>query len=128
MISSIEKTANNLYKRPFQGSLLVIVYLCVALYSVSHSHNDSNTPETSFAPAFVELYQSLSLEDHAEHWHSDQHHSTTCKLFAQTSPVVYGVGTHVVLRPPQQVEVERTPLSAKTPTSRVTRAPPITVT
>ncbi|MGI9276046.1 MAG: hypothetical protein ACR2PT_14550 [Endozoicomonas sp.] len=86
MISSMTQAGR---AGPRQKSLLIllaVVYTLVVLISSTHVHefHELHKPKSAqtvdFSPAVVSLYQEIILEDHAEHWHSDQHNCASCKL------------------------------------------------
>ena len=83
MISSMAQAGRTGSRQKSLSMLLALVYILVALISSAHFHElheQKNVQAVDFSPAVVSLYQEIILEDHAEHWHSDQHNCASCKL------------------------------------------------
>ncbi|WP_422411368.1 MULTISPECIES: hypothetical protein [unclassified Endozoicomonas] len=117
---SLINTAHRHRPNPLRFCLILVVYLLVIHYSVSHTHN----PPKDFSSSYHNLLQQLSLNDHADHWHGDQHHSAGCQLTSQAppSPALF-TAERSFFAPFNSAEKTRS-FSLETPTKKLTRAPP----
>ncbi|KEQ18835.1 hypothetical protein GZ78_01805 [Endozoicomonas numazuensis] len=117
---SLIKTARKNRQNPLWFCLQAVVYLWVIQYSVSHTHD----VHKDFSAKASSFFSELSLNDHAEHWHSDQHHSAACQLTSQAPPSLnFFASEHAFCSPYNGVQHIRSSTS-ETPTKRLTRAPP----
>ncbi|MGI9282453.1 MAG: hypothetical protein ACR2PX_22900 [Endozoicomonas sp.] len=120
---SLIKTAHRHRLNPFRFCLLAVVYLLVIQYSVSHTHE----VHKDFSAHASGLFSKLSLNDHAEHWHSDQHHSAGCQLTSQAPPSLNFFTSGNTFCSPYSSSERVCSSSSETPTKRLTRAPPVLV-
>ncbi|MRI32241.1 hypothetical protein EOPP23_04440 [Endozoicomonas sp. OPT23] len=100
--------------------LLIVAYLLALTFTVSHNHQSL----TDFRAELGLSFKGLNHKEHVGHWHSDQHHSASCQLIAQTpaSLITWSLpavtDTEIVTEP-----VISLPKSFPV-TKRLTRAPP----
>lgn len=121
---SLTSLDHRMKQKPFWLNLLMVSYLLVSLFSVSHTHEEHGTEEINFSSKILSFYQELSLENHADHWHSDQHHSAGCKLLSQTPAESVELITASSFTPVQLSQTLTNPTEFPTPTKKLTRAPP----
>ena len=108
------------------SSVLVVVYLLVVFYSISHVHL---LPEQAFRSDISQQPSRLlelahHIDESSTNWHSDSQYTQGCTLVAQVAASL-SVQKHQTMFVSVYHDVHR-PLSFKitTPIKKVTRAPP----
>ncbi|WP_153301774.1 hypothetical protein [Endozoicomonas arenosclerae] len=120
---SLIKTAHRQGRNASRFCLMTVVYLLVILYTVSHTHK----VHEDFSAKAHSLSTEEALDDHANHWHSDQHHSAACQLISQAPPSLNLLSADNALCSPFNTVEKVSSASSVTPTKRLTRAPPVLV-
>ncbi|MET4693153.1 DUF2946 family protein [Endozoicomonas lisbonensis] len=105
--------------------LLMFLYITGASYATAHTHKTHSDTAENFHQELHQFVHSLELEGHSHDWDSDAHDCTACK-FQFSHPAADATSTVATLKADTTLTTpELSYFSRKTPTKRLTRAPPV---